>query len=334
MSWDDSFLTWFAGQSIPMSERVSTLGNLSYHHFSSAFDGIPGIKAVAFGCSPNRKIAAMKCAAETIERKIMHEFFHSSGDETSAFAVRITPGAIEFGEECQAPLPPQGMKTSNGWAVHSDLTTAMSAARLEALERHLLIKSYYKWGWAGFRLRQSVEAENKNIFFMTSRLTSADHIAGIVAAKSSLYSGVSFGYCAGKTEQIAESAFWQPALLEAISKILALGGRELKIVDGPSAWISSNIKAYLETPFDTALFEQGIDAKTQEDKDKNGFMKTFDLGQRMKLDFPLFAAFCWGGNLIPLCDPTILIEQSREYYRKALEANELSIVSAGKHPIL
>ena len=71
----DRFLAWFANQKIPMFETPLRVGGLDYYHFTSFFLSEGGRQSAGFGSDVDRKIAALKCAGETIERQAMTEFF-------------------------------------------------------------------------------------------------------------------------------------------------------------------------------------------------------------------------------------------------------------------
>jgi hypothetical protein len=334
MSWEDSFLRWFASQDIHMTEEIGNLGGLKFHLFSSAFEGTDGKLISAFGCAEDRKTSAIKCAAESVERKSMDVFFNNCPPFVSAPRISLNPRLVSPQDDVRAPLPPKGMRTSNGWAAHSTAQQAISAACLEALERHLLIKSFYRWGWEGFRLVQQIETDKMQLFFLSTRLTSADYIGGIVIAKSPLYAGVSFGYCVGLESSVAESSFWQSALFEASSKIIALGGQLIEVRQDRNAWLRQGVKDYLEQPFDLKCLQEGSNTSNEADDERECFLKTFDLAQAWQLEFPLFSAFCWGGNVVPLCDPSILDQQGREYFDTILSKNSLSLDVPARHPIL
>ena len=332
MSWDTTFLNWFSDQKIPVSENSMSLGGLRYYQFTSASAGVRGDEIFSFGCATDRKVAAIKCAAEMMERQFTDRFFQSSDAEVDASWVDSKAEATS--KEGRAPLPPAGLKTSNGWAVYSAPEEARTKALEEALERHLLIKSFYRWGWQGFRLIEEIQDPEMHIFFMTSRLLSGGLVSGIVAAKSPLYPGLSFGYCVGRVEDIHQSSFWEKALFEAISKLLALAGRPLNVRPGPHAWLQTETKAYLETPFDLDLLKQGKDLPTEDEAPRSYWIKSFDVATSRQLPFPLTAAYCWGGDLLPLCNPAILDETGKQYFESLLKANSLPRAVPTRHPIL
>ena len=164
MSWDNTFLSWFADQGIPMTETLMSFGGLRYFQFSSAFDGSTGKRMDSFGCALDRKTAAIKCAAETVERRFLDQFYHLSDAAVPASLVQLDFSVQQTRESKLVLLPPKGMRTSNGWAVHVNVDQARTSACLEALERHLLLKSFYRWGWQGFRLVQEVQGEDMHLF--------------------------------------------------------------------------------------------------------------------------------------------------------------------------
>ena len=169
---------------------------------------------------------------------------------------------------------------------------------------------------------------------MTSRFTSIGYVSGIVAAKSPRYPGVLFGYCVGRKENIGETAFWQPALMEATSSILSREGRTLDDSDSANTWLQAEAKFFLESPFDLQLLREGSDLPTEEEDLRSCFLKSFDLAGPLRLNFPLAAAFCWGGNLVPLCNQSALDEDGRKYFHAILEANDLPLNVPARHPIL
>lgn len=335
MSWEESFLNWFADQKIPVRELHPRIGGLEYYLFSTDFHLASGRRLTAFGSSSDRKLAAIKCAAESAERRFMAEVFDGPDTALMAKRIRFTATQVEEMESVTVPLPPRRIRSSNGWAVHFSEGGAVQAACREALERHLLLKSFYKWGWAGFRLVQEMSTDEIQLYFMTSRLTlDGSYLAGIVAAISPLYPGVSFGYCLGDSARVTESGFWEPALFESVGKILSLGGQAIQVPEGPNSWLFSAVKDYLESPFDTHQLKAGREFSTVPEAARTGCLKVFDLNERWKLDFPLYAAFCWGGDFVPLTDASLLDEGGQSYFLRILQENGIQNPVPTRHPIL
>ena len=165
---EDALLSWFAGLGIPIRERYLELGQFHYFQFSAQFAAGDSI-TTSHGRSEVRKLAALKCVGEFVERRFLDESYRSSD----------SPGLL-----------PRTLRSSNGWAVHQDGGKAKNTAYREALERHLLLKSFLTYGWSGFRLVEKMETEKMDLFFLTSRFSADGLTAGMVIAKSPIYPGV------------------------------------------------------------------------------------------------------------------------------------------------
>ena len=332
--WEDMFLSWFAGQGIAMSERSLQLGGFRYHHFSTLFEAPDKRACTCHGRSQDRKIAAVKCAAETIERKFMARFFNDSTATLRAPKVQYEDAKlIRLETDEERPLPPPGLRTSNGWAIHQTREQSEQGAFREALERHLLLKSYLKYGWNGFQQIELMKTDDMALHFLVSRFSSNGLVAGLVVAKSPLYTGVSFGYCLGQMDEARSTLFWESAIFEAIDKILTLGGRKVNISFDPDSWIYREIQHYLESPFDEALLS-GTDKPHEPEEPRNFYLHSFDLGSTFGLNFPLFASYAWGENLIPLFHKSKATGAARQYLEDALTMNGLSLEIPERHPVL
>jgi hypothetical protein len=289
-SFESDFLGWFAGLGIPVLERKHSLGDFSYYYFETRFKTPDGRGCSTHGRSQNRELAAVKAAAECIERKVLTEAF-------------LGKRSIE--------LPPPVLRTSNGWAVHKTVAEAQESAGREALERHLLLKAFLLRGWQGFRLVHKIESKGIDLYFLLSRYVESDKAAGMVVAKSPLYEGVSLGYCMGEWINREAMTFWEPAVYEAADKILLMNGASIDLSVDPESWILEGIKYYLETPF-------SFDALSQDDfvfdeKEYQPQIQNFDLGEEWELAFPLHAAFVSGGGLIPLFNPQKITAEAHSY---------------------
>jgi hypothetical protein len=170
---EDAYLSWFAAQGFPIQERRLSLGDFSYYQFSALFP-LGQRETTSHGRSEVRRLAALKCASEAVERRFMAEGFSTS-----------------------ASFVPSGLRTSNGWAVRQEEAAATEAAYREALERHLLLKSFCRYDWAGFKLVNRIESPEASLYFLTSLFTTDRMISGLVAAKSPHYPGIALGYTVG-----------------------------------------------------------------------------------------------------------------------------------------
>ncbi len=319
---ENQLLEWFAGLRLNLREQRLSIGDFEYINFS-AFKKMPsGGYLSSHGRSTSRRTAAIKCAAEMIERQFMLDSFQATHHNVTA------PDSIE----AQA-LPQKDFWTSNGWAVHFDKNTSQRKSLDEALERHLLLKSFLNSQWQGFNPAHQIKSSEIELYFYSSQFSLKEKVAGMVIAKSPLYEGVSFGYCLGSKSDITQLSFWENAIFEAIDKILTLKGNSVDLSQSPDSWIAAHTKEFLETPFDLDALNT---APLTEIKDSipEFFVKTFDLAEKWNLPFPFFASFTWGGNLIPLFDKASLTPMGTQHLESVLALNGLSKRIPERHPIL
>jgi hypothetical protein len=310
-AWENQFLNWFSSLGIPTFERKHQLGAFAYHYFETAFVTPDGRPCSTHGRAQDRKLAAIKAIAEYAERRFMTEFFMTDS------------AAKDFS---------RSFRTSNGWAVHQSQNAAEIAAISEALERHLLLKAYCKHGWNGFKLIQKIEADGMDLFFLLSRVTAGGKAAGLVAAKSKLYPGISFGYCLGDLSEFCAMRFWESALFEAVDKIILLKGMPIDLSLDPASWLLAEVKHYLETPFDVDAFSSTTGELIESPLPAPALMH-FDLKKKWDLEFPLHAAFAHGGGLIPLFSAGKLSSEEQETLGKILAVNGVDEIPE-RHPIL
>jgi len=307
----DDLLNWFAKSDAPMSENIFRLGDLSYFQFSSTFKTNTGRYCGAFGRSQDRKIAAVKCAAEFVERKAMLDFFSDHGNK----------------------LLPMSFHTSNGWAAHFDRSEAQKRSYLEALERHLLLLSYLKFGWNGFKLIQKIASSELDLYFLLSRFSTEGFVSGLVMAKSPLYPGVSFGYCIGKEADAQTATFWESALFESIDRILTLNGEKIDLSTDPKSWLKKEAKIYLETPFDFSCLHNGFSKGIAIEPPQYN-TRIFNVADWYGMPTAFYAAFTWGEELIPIFHKAALDATATNYLRAIFERNSLSIEIPERHPVL
>lgn len=333
-TWEGKFLNWFADQRHPMLERKIQRGGQEYSLFSASFALASGKMRIAHGRSYNRRTGAAKCAAEVVERQVMADFFHRKASQCSAQEVTWGPHVKVEQEVAAAALPPASLGTSNGWAVHKSEGLAQEHAFLEALERHLLLKSFLKFGWAGFQKVDETRIDDIVLHHMTSRIATEDLVAGLVVAKSPKYPGVSLGHSAGKRERVSSRDFWEAAIFEATDPICVLNGSPIDLSFEPDSWIMAGLKLSLEFPFDLSLMERGRGSAAIVEGPIRGFLKTFDVGADKLLGFPLHAAFVWGCDLIPLFHKPALDDAALAYLRAILAHNEIESPIPENTPIL
>lgn len=325
-------MKWFSTSGVSLEENRRTFGRLSYSHFSAGFNGPQGRLYSSHGCATDRGLAAIKCAAEYIERDYTLKFFHRNPSHALASRASLKLGRLHLAKAELIALPPSSLWTSNGWAVHRDQDSANQAAYFEALERHLLLKSFFKFGWDGFREVHRVEGSDPSLYFLVSRYISSGFVSGLVIAKSSLYPGVSLGYTVGAFADIQTSEFWESAVFEAVTKIFALDGASLH-VDSEGSWLEVETKYFLETPFDERHFEFKKDlASMVEDVPQTCNLMSVDLSGGV--DLPIYGAFAWGGTMIPLVHRSAMGPSAYEYLAPVFKHHDLSLEIPERHPII
>lgn len=310
-AWDFSFLEWFARNSgVDLFEFERSIGGFRYYQFVARFIDEKGQSRSSFGRSQDRTIAAVKCAAECVERKTMLDFF-SHGDQ----------------------ILPKELRTSNGWAVHRSAVEAKTAAMQEALERHLLLKSFLKNGWSGFDLVNRITHDEIEIFFLRAIYQTKDTAAGLVVAKSPLYSGISIGQCAGDISHFGSFAFWESGVFEAVDRILTLDGQTIDASTDSKSWILGRSKELLETPFDFSNLTENDGREIEPEPKFN--VDVFDLSKTNSTAPPLFAAFACAPTLIPLFPSLDIQPDTEARLRSVLSLNGLrDLPFPARHPIL
>ncbi|MEN0059829.1 MAG: hypothetical protein AAGB31_13395 [Bdellovibrio sp.] len=318
---ENQLLEWFASLGLNLREQRLRIGDFEYFNFAAFKKMSGGGYLSSHGRSTSRRKAAIKCAAEMIERQFMLDYFQAAHNFTAADSI-----------EAQA-LPQKDFWTSNGWAVHFDKNTSQRKSLDEALERHLLLKSFLNNQWQGFNPVHQIKNSEIELYFYSSQFSLAEKVAGMVIAKSPLYEGVSFGYCLGSKSEIAQLSFWENAIFEAIDKILTLKGNSVDLSQSPDSWIAAHTKEFLETPFDLNALNKTPRTEIK-DSIPEFFVKTFDLAEKWHLPFPFFASFTWGGNLIPLFDKSSLTPMGIQHLENVLALNSLGKRIPERHPIL
>jgi hypothetical protein len=306
-------LTWFAGQQIPIIERRRRVGGLDFHHFSISFLASDGRSCDVHGQSTDRMTAAAKCVGEYIERKVLIEFYQGKNDTNA---------------------PPAGLRTSNGWAVYFYAEQAVETAYREALERHLLLKSYLSGGWDGFNFIHQAKGDGRSLYFLTSRFSINGMVSLMVMTQSPTYPGISLGYGLAALSSIQEASVWQGAIFESIGKEAALEGGLIDTAIDPSSWILSEVKHYLECAFSVESLPT-LGASHYEACQGGAIQtRTFNLSEKLGINFPFHAAFVDADWLIPLFHKASLSEEALTHLKDVLLLNGLSPALPERHPIL
>ena len=128
-------------------------------------------------------------------------------------------------------------------------------------------------------------------------------------------------------------SYWESAIFEAIDKVLALGGGPVGISHNPRSWILSEIKFFLENPFDINSLYLGMEIPAEQCAAEPGAVHLHDLALTYSLPFPLFAAHVFGGDLIPLFTKSRLCGEARSYLQPLLAKSGITEIPQ-RHPVL
>lgn len=265
-----------------------------------------------FGRSKDRLKAASIAAGEVIERYAAKRVLKSAKPCQTKHQVNIEDTEISVTESDHlTPLPSPGFHSSNGWAVHFSLKKAIENSVLEALERHTLLYSYLHSGWNGFKRDSQVPFKNQMLTPYVSRFNFGGFAAGIVATEGNEFPGRTFGYLCEDATNINGSQKWLNAFFESYGQweLLSLNDNQTQGED----LLSQYQKHFLMTPHQSNDFEPVTTQSQNWSKIKSNILM-LDLKRLLDLPIPLYAAYTFGGDLIPL------------FFRQKLSITEMALL--------
>ncbi len=295
------------------------------------------------GCGRNQDLtsALSKAYGECLERKVAYEaqnerdFSSHHQLEWNTSEILIRPATKK------AAMPPKKIRTTNGWAVHFNRDEAIRNALNEAIERHLLLLSYFKYGWSGFEIADPIEWDGLRIFSMAARCSMPPFRAGLVATKSKNLPGYTFGYFCDFDEHFSNSGKWIHAMMEAFEPAKYYEDKSpLNVKEKLSAVLDpmdrTQIKYLLDQTDLTRLCypndgSQFLVYNSPTDIASN--LAVVNVGARMKLGVEFYAAFVYGGALIPLVFKDHMDTESRGYVEQILSKHSI-LEQPDVHPIL
>jgi hypothetical protein len=262
-----------------------------------------------FGRASTKRLALVKAIAEFYERRLMREVFSNELSNV-----------------------PKVLQTSNGFAVHFTQDQATQAATNETIERHLLQYSFLKDGWNGFELISKKTIGEESLTLAASRYEINGLRAGIIIATSRLFPGVSFGYFVDQADQIEFSPRWSHAVSEAVDKIEPFLKLEKSARSKDLMPIEQGILNWMMAPKDKMdLVEGGIIQSLPATSIET---RTFDLSERWGLDFPLYGAYSFSENLLPLIVVDRVAQNSSDLILKILKKFDLPAHIPERNPVL
>ena len=336
------FLKW-ASQSdlflVPSRRQVSF--NEKTHFRVSTTAKLAGRRTpiIGYGRDEDYSLALIKAYAEAVERIVAVECQNELGVAATMDISLDESGMLTIAPSCRPQLmPEETLRTSNGWAVHFSKESAIKLAFLEALERHLLLRSFLKSGWHGFVRGKAIELDGYILESLSSVESICGFQAGMVAAKLRRHSGYAFGYFCDSVRSFGDSARWLHAMLEALEPA--------KIYDNFSA---PELIAKLKLTTDSIEKTQLIYLKEKLDlmempsfetpiRDRSqpliGNLVVVDIGNKLGMGCNFYGAFVYGRDFIPLFFKEMLDAEGTKAVVAALLANGLEPKIPDVHPIL
>lgn len=325
------FLDWVAGLDfLKVSVFESELEvSEKYHRFTVQGIDAAGEQSAGFGRAKDKLTAATIASSEMIERYVSREILRNSSQFSAPFLVSVEGGGIDV-KEAEAPssFPSKGFHSSNGWAVHFSMKQAIENAAREALERHILLSTYLKHGWAGFAFDEKVLFKNAILLPGIARVSVGGFRAGIVVTEGPESPGVTYGYLCEEAAGFEKSRKWLAAFFESYEQWADLIGRtEPESLSMIEQYQWHHFKGKCPTLSTNAAEETQIDAAT-------GALAIFDLQEVLSSPVPLFAAFVFGGDFIPLFLKQKLSSEEQRSLTNLLQSSGIETELPEYHPIL
>jgi len=326
-----TFLDWLAGLDflkISVNER-ELLTKEKYYRFVVRGEDSEGVLSSGFGRSRDQLTAATIAGCEMIERFVCRKILRASSNLLAPMSVLVEDGGIDIQlSECKNSFPTVGLHSSNGWAVHFSVKQAIDNAVMEGLERHILLLSYLKSGWSGFLFDEQVPFEKVMLTPGIARISVGGFKAGIVLTEGSSAKGVTFGYLCQVVDGFEASGKWLSAFFESYEQWVDLTEREepkeMSVIESYQ-WHHLK-KKRPDLPLVSA--DELVIDKT------NANIAVFNIGPVLKCPTPLYAAFVYGGNLIPLFLKQKLSSEEHVNLREKLALHGIKSDIPEYHPIL
>ncbi len=326
-----TFLDWMAGIDFLKVSVFETelVVREKFHRFTVQGADKNGDLSAGFGRSKDKLTAATIAACEMLERFVSRAVLRDSAQLAAPMSVFVEDGGIDV-RESLAPLifPTAGYHSSNGWAVHFSIQEAIERSVREALERHILLLSYLKYGWSGFLFNEKVRFEKAQITPGIARVSVGGFKAGIVLTEGDEAPGVTFGYLCREAEGFEQSSNWLGAFFETYEQWIDLTKRE---EPADTSVIEKYQWHYLKEKRPTL---SAISAQEIELGALRGGLAVFDLRSVFDCPCPIYAAFTFGQDFIPLFHRQKLSLPEQENLKKILIRYGVDAELPEYHPIL
>lgn len=322
----DKLLTWAASQNFSfLEEKFDVLGKELYRFQGSTEQD--GMSFYSFGRSTDRKLAAIKSTAEIIERLVFNEFTKQAAPLN--LGIKVENGHYEIQESDTQTVIEPSFFNSNGWAVDFSVEKAIDRAMREAIERHLLLLTFAKYGWNGFFEIDQMQMNNYKFRSVVSKISLAGFSGGMALCQSSSHQGISLGYLADTTNRIETSEKWEQAFYESYDLIRVKETNPA--AQTQKDLIGRELEYYLNTPFEHSFATKGQISELKKELHSN--LAVIDLKESLNLPVPFYAAVVYGGDFLPLYFTESLTSSGKKHIQNLCARWELSELPE-RHPIL
>ncbi len=299
-----------------------------YFRFAIRGETKTGKSVFGFGRSPDKKTAATIAVSEVLERFVSRAVLAESS-VLAPLAVSVQNGKIEIADSASpTKLPTPGLHSSNGWAVHFSAQAAIENAAREALERHILLLSYLKHGWSGFFFDEPVPFSGATLIPCIACVEAGGFRSGIVLTTGKEAPGATFGYLCAAGKEFEKSSRWLGAFFESYEQWTDLTAHT---TPAPSSVLEEYQRHYLKTQRPALPEETAPEAVFEK---VEGHLAVFNLQSVFGSPFPLFAAFVFGGDFLPLFLRQKLSSLEAEAIRRQLSDFGITDELPEYHPIL
>ena len=347
-AFENEFIDWmikssYYGGKLDESEFSLPFGN--YHRFAvDCYSSSLNRRFQGIGRSENRLTAVSKAFGEALERIVAFDVMRE--DLEPSHSVTITNGDTlikRFNDKQPVCILPKELRTSNGWAIHFDVNIAIRSSIFESIERHILLLTFLKDNWSGFYYNDSPSFQGINLRSLLSKYSIGGFSAGMCLSQTNGHGGITMGYLSDSTKNIATSEGWKKSFFESVEQ--ALHFKMKKAEPDPRAVeygyrdIEKNQLYYLVNNYDhneNTAFENLVSTSITSIFDvANTNLMVFDVQKKMGLNFPMFAAYTFGGDMIPLFFSEASNNfDARSYILAVIRKNRLPEIIPQYHPIL
>lgn len=291
------------------------------------------VTSIGTGRDTTRATALSKAIGEAIERFAMHTIFRQKTPLELTYTINFgTDRSFEIVKSTDIfRIEDSAFKTSNGWSSHFSFEQAITNSISEAFERHILLKSFYKYGWNGF-FASEVKSDNFKMYSLISRLKVSEHQAGIVVFRHPLYKGGLFGYLCDREEKILKSPKWLHALFEAQDAF----DSAKRSKSGQFEFLNTPIGRYANYWLDFSGWTFNTTASNflEIDNSISGKLVCFEVSKFFSMPQKYYVSLVGYGDFIPLIFSKPIGLKSEKYFRSVLDFHGISFPPPYYHPVL